>query len=391
VQWALEHNPELAAVRQQHGIAAAGVVLSQTYPFNPVLESKVRAAVGPESAGITNAVSNEHKLLLEVEVRHQGAYRRQGANAALTRTDWEIAFREQTVAIRLLRAFDGLLYRQEKLRLVEENLRLQEEAVQQVTRLVEVGRMRPADLILARTEVADLRAQFGPARTTLAMVRHDFYRTLGVIEEAVAVEDTLEAAPVPGEATVLFQAALERRADLHARQAALAEAEARLRLAVADRYGNPNLGPAYEYDPTRVNLIGVQISVPIPVFNKRQGEIQQRAAERDRAALELRQNEIEIRNELEAALARWRDASAWAETYHSQTLPELRRGMEAIELLFKQGDPSVDVVRLFDVRRRLLKACDGYLDALWETRQAEADLAAAVGDVALALTPEAAP
>src|SRR5438874_2281885 len=82
---ALENNPELMALRQQHGIAAAGVVIARTYPFNPVWEDKTQANNGPLSAGITNRVSTEHLLLLELELRGQGSYRRQGATAALSR------------------------------------------------------------------------------------------------------------------------------------------------------------------------------------------------------------------------------------------------------------------------------------------------------------------
>jgi hypothetical protein len=43
----------------------------------------------------------------------------------------------------------------------------------------------------------------------------------------------------------------------------------------------------------------------------------------------------------------------------------------------------VDVLRVIDVHRKLLRARDGYLDTLWELRQAQADLAAALGDPAL--------
>src|SRR5262245_54784642 len=67
IRWALQHNPEIATLRQQHGIAAASVIIAKTYPFNPLWEAKVRAAFGPESAGVTNAVSNEHKFLIDVE------------------------------------------------------------------------------------------------------------------------------------------------------------------------------------------------------------------------------------------------------------------------------------------------------------------------------------
>src|SRR5262249_23548044 len=85
VRWALQYNPELTALRQQHGVAAAGVVIARTYPFNPVWEGKVRGTTGPQAAGITNPVSNEHKILLEVEIRGQGRHRRQAALAALSR------------------------------------------------------------------------------------------------------------------------------------------------------------------------------------------------------------------------------------------------------------------------------------------------------------------
>jgi outer membrane protein TolC len=44
-----------------------------------------------------------------------------------------------------------------------------------------------------------------------------------------------------------------------------------------------------------------------------------------------------------------------------------------------------DFLKVMDVRRKLLQARGGYLDALYELRQARNDLAAAVGDPALPL------
>src|SRR5262249_28770789 len=62
ILWALEHNPELAAIRQRHGVAAAGVVIARTYPYNPFFEGRVQGISAPESAGVTNRVNNEYKL-----------------------------------------------------------------------------------------------------------------------------------------------------------------------------------------------------------------------------------------------------------------------------------------------------------------------------------------
>src|SRR5262245_58563200 len=68
VCFALEHNPQLAVVRQQRGLAAAGVVIARTYPYNPVLQSIVLGVNGPADSGITNHVFNEHVLSLQLEL-----------------------------------------------------------------------------------------------------------------------------------------------------------------------------------------------------------------------------------------------------------------------------------------------------------------------------------
>ncbi len=386
VRYALTNNPELTALRQQNGIAAAGVVIARTYPFNPTLESKIRAATGPASAGITNNVSNEHNVLIDVELHHQGRYRRQGAYAALSRTEMEVAAQELNFAIRTVRAFDALLYRHEKLRLAGETVRLNEQAAEQVRTLVENGRLRGADLILSRTEADDARAQQAPARKEYVAARYELRRLLGVINEEIDIEGTLGLPAMPeSDVANLMQTALDQRPDLHARQQAVAEAEAKYRLEVANRYGNPNIGPAYEYDPARVNLIGFQIVLPLPVFNTHRGDIMQRDAERIKAALDLHQAEVQVRQDVQTALARLAETRNWVSTYRTQLLPNMQKSLEGIEQLFTKGDPGVDVLRVIDVRRKLLKTRDGYLDAQWEASQAQADLAAAVGDPALAV------
>jgi cobalt-zinc-cadmium efflux system outer membrane protein len=380
VRYALENNPELAAVREQRGIAEAGVVIARTYPFNPVWEGKVRAADGPASAGITNRVSNEHKLSIDVELHGQGRYRRQEASAAFSRTEWEIAFQETSLGIRVVRAFDAILYRREKLKLIEEIIRLNEKARDDVKKFREGGLLTKADPIVIETEIADARAQRGPGRAALVAAWHEFRRSLGVTEEIIDVKGTLTSPVKKADTAALIDEALERRPDHHAREAAVSEAEAKLRLEIANRYGNPNIGPAYEYDPTRINLIGAQVVVPLPLINMRRGEILQRQAERERAVRELLETEVVIRQDVFAAVARLENARATVKTYETELLPSLRDGLAGIEKLLAAGDKEVTLLSLIDVRRKLLKARDGYLDALWELSQAQADLAAAVGD-----------
>ena len=391
LQFALEHNPVLAAQRKQLGIAAARVVIAETYPFNPILENRIQSASGPQSAGITNKVLLEHLLLWEVEVRHQGRYRRQGAAAALSRTEWEIAFQEQTLAIDVTRFYTALLYRQEKLQLLEESHRLNERFVEDVRRLVGLGKLRSADLILAQTEVTDSLDLVASGQESLTVARQDLNKILGSVSGAYVTEGVLEPAPWNWEPEVLGELALTRRADLRARQMAVAEAAANIRLAAANRYGNPIVGPAYTYDSSRVSSIGIQVNIPIPVANTRRGEMLQSEAERSLAIQQLRSAEFTVKQDVTAALARLNAAERRAEQSRAKRVPDVRRSVEDMEKLFQAGEPGVDVLRVIDVRRKLLKARDGYIDSLWTVRQARIDVAAATGEPALDLAKPAKP
>lgn len=381
---ALERNPELAVLRQEHGIAAAQVVIAETYPFNPAWENRVQKASGPASAGITNQVPLEQLVLLELEVRGQGTYRRQGAYHALTRTDWQIAFQEHTLAVHVVRVFTGLLYRQEKLRLAERTVQLNQQLYDATKPLRDAVKLTAADQAVLQSEIEIARATLGGARTSLQTSRSDLRRALGVLDLVFEPAGSLGIDSLPTDGSTLMQTALQRRADLRARQAAVAEAEARLQLEIANRYGNPTVGPAFTYDPTRVSSIGAQISIPLPVLNTHQGDIQQREAERTRAFLDLRATEVVVAEDVEAGLARLRIAKARVETYRAQILPNLRTALNNVRGLYLRQLGGADILRVLDLQRKLLQAEDGYLDALFELADAQADLVAAVGDLSLA-------
>jgi outer membrane protein TolC len=388
VAFGLRNNPEIIAQRQQRGIAAAGVIIANTYPFNPIYEGIYRGATGPPSAGITNSFTHEHRVLLEVEIRGQRGYRQEGAAAALTRTEWEIAFLETALAVRIVRAYETVLYRQEKLRLIRTNAQLNQRSADHVRELLDAGRLRGADLILARSEVYDSLALEAPGKAALASATQDLLRALGILTEGIEIEGKLQTAFPRISASQFLELARERRADLFARQTALREAEAHVRLAVADRFGNPSIGPTYERNEANASFIGAQVNFPIPVLNTHRGDIIRLESERTRAALDIAQTEAAIHRDVQAALVRLEQARANVEFYQQRLIPNLENNLKQMEKLFEQADPGVDVLKMIDIRRKLIKARDGYADAIWELSQARADLAAAVGDPALAMHPE---
>lgn len=382
VRFALENNPALQAIREQRGFAQGAVVMARTYQYNPISQFNFFGATGP---GIDNSLTQAHKITLDIELFGQRGFRKRAASALVTRTEWDIATQELLIAVAANRAYNTVLYRQRKMEVLEDTVKINEQVVEQVKKLVELGRLRPADRIVAQTELDAATAQLGQGRTAIAFARSDLRRQFGTLDDSFAVEGELDLPLPTTEFEVLARAALEKRPDLQSRKAMVAETQARLDLQVADRYGNPNIGPLYDTNESGNRFYGVQIGGPIPVFNKRTGEIMQARATFAQAIATVRQFEVQSAQDVQAALARLTQAQKWADQYATTVLPNLRKALADVNKLLAQNEPGVDVLKVIGVQRNYLTAFSAYLDALYEVSQARADLAAAVGDPALAL------
>jgi outer membrane protein TolC len=381
VGWALQNNPELAVLRKQRGIAESGIVIARTYPFNPVLGSAVMGIGGPADAGITNRVFNQNTLTQDVEVRGQGKIRRAIASAGLSRVEWEVVMQEQRIAVRTMRAFTTLLYQQERLRLLDEGIRLEEETLAKVEKLVEKGKLRPADLVLVRCDEAEARSQRGPRKSQAVLAWHDLRGLLGVQTQIMNVAGQLTAVVPEADPDQWTRLAYLNRADLQVANMAYQEASEREHLEIANRFGNLNIGLKTEYNETRVFFTGGTVQFALPVFNSRQGEIRQRQAEKVKILAEQKRLAIQINQEVLAALDHLQHAGKSVRLMETDVLPTLRDAKNAIDRLFAVGEQGVDVLRQRDIRKRFLRGEESYLDALWEFNQARADLASTIGDV----------
>ena len=181
VRFALENNPSLAVARQQRGLAAAGVVLARVYPYNPVASAQFRGVNGPAESGVTNHFSNQVTVQLDVEIRGQWRERRAAAEAGVTRTEWEIADQEVATAVATYRAYASVLYRQQKLDILDETVRLNEQVVNTVEDLRKAGKAGAADLIVARSELATTKALRGQGLAALVAARSELRRQLGTV------------------------------------------------------------------------------------------------------------------------------------------------------------------------------------------------------------------
>ncbi len=192
-KFALQNNPELATARQQRHLASAALVQARTYPFNPYLTVTPRAALGTFVEGVAQHIDFAGAVTLEVEMFGQKGQRIRAAEAGLSRTEWEIAAREFGVATKTISAFNTVIYREEKLKLLEENVRLAQQAMQDAKDTWKKKKENePAgEAVLAEFEIQEAKAQLLAGRGPLTASRQDLRQVMGTLEE-VAVTGTLE-------------------------------------------------------------------------------------------------------------------------------------------------------------------------------------------------------
>ena len=153
VHQALVQNPALATIRKQSGYAEAALIVAKTYPFNPVYTGYVTGANGPQNAGVTNRVYQEHYVSLELELRGQGKHRKAIASATASRIEWEIAQQEIIVSIGVVRAYNTVLYRQMKLEFIDAGIKTNELAFEQMRKKFDAGNVKATDLMLSRIDL----------------------------------------------------------------------------------------------------------------------------------------------------------------------------------------------------------------------------------------------
>ncbi|MFP5230396.1 MAG: TolC family protein, partial [Acidobacteriota bacterium] len=164
------------------------------------------------------------------------------------------------------------------------------------------------------------------------------------------------------------QEALAARPDYLAAQQSVTLANANVKLADADGTVDPTVGGEYE----RVgvyNSAGFQISIPLRIFDRNQGEKERTRYEAQSSRLALTAARNQVLNDVDQAWAGYQAAADLAKRYNGHYLDESERVRTNLEFSYRHGGTT-----LLD-----------YLDALRDYRQVHLDALAANQQVWLSL------
>jgi cobalt-zinc-cadmium efflux system outer membrane protein len=109
------------------------------------------------------------------------------------------------------------------------------------------------------------------------------------------------------------------------------------------------------------NSLGFFFSIPLPIFDRDQGEITRAQQERLQIDARIRALEAEIRNEINTAWQQYETARTLLAQIEGEMLSRARRVLEGIDYSYRSGEASF--VELLDARRAFNDTMQSYNEA----------------------------
>lgn len=381
----LSRNPDLVAIRQNVPVSSTAIQVAQRFPtsINPTVSILSQPWTFDKNTG-QGAQPLEPLFSITwsqpIELGHRRAYREAIAQAAFTQTQWNVVQAELSSLVQTYRLYQTATYRREKLRVARQLADFNQTLVETVRRQMQANQASTADVSIAEVENQGTIQQLAAAQQDFIAALTDLRQQMGIPEYAGSIEpiDPLHVPePIaPGNEENLMRTALTSRPEIRTAAAQLDGSRAAVSLARADRIPIPSVGPSYQKDQTGVTYYGFVVSSPIPVFNAGGPLLHQREAECQRDAVALAQTQQRIRAQVKAVLVKWNQVQQLVARTLA-TIPPIQAEDARMERLYKAG--QTDIIRLLQVRGRLIQAENAQLDAIWQATQTYADLLAAVG------------
>lgn len=368
VQEAVEHNLGLLAARYNLSLAEARLMQARLRP-NPVLTA---GADYQDLLGTGfNAVNAAGPA--EVNVRTDFVFergRKREHRVALAEAQREV------VRLQLLDSMRQLILDVEnafvEVQLAKENLLLARENLNAFERIVEINtsRAKAGDLAkveLLRTRVAALQSRNAVRQAELRWeaARRQLQFLMGRHAPSVDFDVT---GPLRREALnfslpQLEDQALRLRPDLAALRLDQERTLADLRLQIAQGKVDYTFGIQYhrQYNNAKGNSLGFFFSVPLPVFNRNQGEIQRARTEASQVETRIRAMEASIRNEVQSTYREYLTVHDLVEEIEREMLSQARQVRETTEYSYRRGEASL--VEFLDAQRAFNDAVQAYNEA----------------------------
>lgn len=254
-----------------------------------------------------------------------------------------------------------LLAQQRKIELTRQQLSLMKSVTDFVKTRVEAGEISALDEAQLKLESQRLVLEERRLETETVQLTGEFRAAMGTDVELIGSLPPLSAVPA--------DAAWESRADYRLAKLKEAVAQTDLELARSKKWEDVGAGVFAEGEREEdggslgnTPFFGFRISVPLPFWNKNEGEVAEKSASVNRSALETKALASSIRNQVRAARDEMRAAALLEKDARDKLLPLALEQTAQLEKAYESG--QADLITVQRAREQRLQAESIMLDAV---------------------------
>lgn len=369
---AMAANPQLAAARQEIGIAQGARDQAGVMP-NPELSYEVEDTD-------RNSSTTTVTLSQALELGGKRGARIEAASYGQSVAQLELARQVNSLRADVVQAFHAALRAQVGVDLARQSQQLGERGLKVVDGRVRAGKSSPVEATRAQVELAEARLQLRRAETEQAMAYHNLALISGSATVDVQRLDAPSLSPGLPPSSVDLLARLEQTAEMRHALAVIDQSDAALGSEKALRVPNLTVSVGSQYDRAvreRVNVVG--LSMPLPLFDRNQGNVLSAARRADQARDQRNAVEQRLRSETQTALLQWTRAMHEVETYEQTILQAAQQALDSATRGFEMG--KFGFIEVLDAQRTLITARGQYLDSLGAASAARAQVERIYGDL----------
>lgn len=367
---ALNANPEIAVALSERAAIEGTRLQAATRP-NPTVSALLED---------TRNATRQTTILLEqpIELGDKRAMRMLAADARYDTASISLEVKKSEIQANVTLAFYEVLAAQERLRLAQSSLDVAKQAREAVSKRVQAGKISPVEETKSRVAEASVKIEANRAASILTSSRKRLTELWGnplprfQIAEG-QVEQIPEAIPLGSLTAMLEGSPNMQRAKL--------EISSRQALAnIENSKRTPDLTVsvgAKRNEELGLNQAVFGVSIPIPVFDRNQGNLKEALSRTEKARDELIALRVQQETLLAAAYERLVSARQSVETLKTDILPGAQSAFDAATKGFEFG--KFGFLDVLDAQRTLVQAKSQYIDILLEAHQATSDIERILG------------
>ncbi|HZN33724.1 MAG TPA: TolC family protein, partial [Pirellulaceae bacterium] len=317
----------------------------------------------------SGGLAEQHAFMIDQEIITAGKRQlsRAEAEQRVAIAEQQLAAQQQRVLTDVRLAFYDALLAQQRLKLAQELLAIAQLGQAAADRLHRAGETSRVDLIQSNLEVESAEIELNKATNQHTYVWMGLSAIIGLPHLPPAVlRGDLDAVP----AELTWDQTLARLLTASPELAAAASEIERARwgLARAQRQVIPNV--RFQGAVMQDNGIGgktdgiVQLLVPLPIFNRNQGAIQQARAEVVAAERAIQQLELDLQYRLAPVYQRYATAASQVRRYRERILPKAQESLGLVRRGYEAGE--FPYLLLLNSQRTYFQTNLQYLESLRE-------------------------